>query len=233
MKSVIEVKNLNKSFGSQHILKNVNFVVPQGAFAIFAGKNGSGKTTTIKSILDLYSLDKGSLITINGISSLNPQAREKIAYIPEKDSFSNEITNNFLIRMGLLNNLPLEQIKAKIDKYIKLFDAQKYLNVPLDKLSSGNAKKIMIIQALIADANCFIMDEPTDNLDPETRVLFYKQMKKLQQENKTIFISSHNLLEVGEFADYAIIIANGEIKYTGKFKNSKQLLKLYGLEKIV
>ena len=135
--------------------------------------------------------------------------------------------------MGLLNNLPLEQIKAKIDKYIKLFDAQKYLNVPLDKLSSGNAKKIMLIQALIADANCFIMDEPTDNLDPETRVLFYKQMKKLQQENKTIFISSHNLLEVGEFADYAIIIANGKIKYTGKFKNSKQLLKLYGLEKIV
>lgn len=233
MKSVIEVKNLNKSFGSQHILRDVNFVVPQGAFVIFAGKNGSGKTTTIKSILDLYSLDKGSLITINGISSLNPQAREKIAYIPEKDSFSNEITNNFLIRMGLLNNLPLEQIKAKIDKYIKLFDAQKYLNVPLDKLSSGNAKKIMIIQALIADANCFIMDEPTDNLDPETRVLFYKQMKKLQQENKTIFISSHNLLEVGEFADYAIIIANGEIKYAGKFKNSKQLLKLYGLEKIV
>lgn len=233
MKSVIEVKNLNKFFGSQHILKDVNFVVPQGAFVIFAGKNGSGKTTTIKSILDLYSLDKGSLITINGISSLNPQAREKIAYIPEKDSFSNEITNNFLIRMGLLNNLPLEQIKAKIDKYIKLFNAQKYLNVPLDKLSSGNAKKIMIIQALIADANCFIMDEPTDNLDPETRMLFYKQMKKLQQENKTIFISSHNLLEVGEFADYAIIIANGEIKYTGKFKNSKQLLKLYGLEKIV
>lgn len=229
MKSIIKIKNLNKSFGSKHILKNVNFSVPEGTFVIFAGKNGSGKTTTIKNILDLYSPDKDSLITINGIDSKKPKAREFVAYVPEKDNFSNENAKNFLIRMGLLNNIPLDQLQTQIQKYVKLFEAEKYLNTRLDRLSSGNAKKFMIIQALLSNANCFIMDEPTDNLDPETRAAFYKLMKKLQSEKKTIFISSHNLLEVGEYADYAIIIADGEIKYTGKFKNSKDLLKLYGL----
>lgn len=229
MKSIIVIKNLNKSFGPHHILKNVSFTVPEGAFVIFAGKNGSGKTTTIKSILDLYSPDKGSSITINNVDSKNPDARQYIAYVPEKDNFSNEKVKNFLIRMGLLNNIPVNQLETKIWEYVKLFDVEKYLNTRLDHLSSGNTKKIMLIQALLSNANCFIMDEPTDNLDPETRAIFYKLMKKLQKEKKTIFISSHNLLEVGEYANYAIIIADGEIKYTGKFKNSKALLKLYGI----
>jgi ABC-2 type transport system ATP-binding protein len=228
MKNIIEVKNLNKFFGKKHVLNNVNFVVPKGSFVIFAGKNGSGKTTTIKCILDLYSPSKNSLITINGISSLKPIARQKIAYVPEKENFSSEKTINFLFRMGTLDNIPYNEIKVRIDKFAKIFGIEQYFKTPLDKLSSGNAKKIMIIQALLSNAVCLIMDEPTDNLDPETRISFYKVMKKIQQQNKTIFISSHNLLEVGKYADYMIIISDGKIKHYGKFKKTKELLTSYG-----
>jgi ABC-2 type transport system ATP-binding protein len=94
-------------------------------------------------------------------------------------------------------------------------------------MSSGQKKKIMIMQSLLHEPNLLIMDEPTENLDPDTREIFYKVIKKLKKQNRTIFISTHNLDEVQNFADFIVIIVKGKIKKVCYHKQGIDLHHIY------
>jgi ABC-2 type transport system ATP-binding protein len=124
----------------------------------------------------------------------------------------------------------MDKIKAKneIEKYAKIFSLFDDLNKKLTSMSSGQRKRVMIISALIHNPQILIMDEPTENLDPDNRKVFYDVLKKFISDGKTIFISTHNLDEIEKHIDYAIIISNGEIKYQGTVKKGYgELTKIY------
>jgi ABC-2 type transport system ATP-binding protein len=101
------------------------------------------------------------------------------------------------------------------------------LDSNLNKLSSGQKKKILIIQSLLHNANLIIMDEPTENLDPDTREIFYKIVSKLTNEGKTFFISTHNLDEIQQHINYVVIIVNGKIKRVASCKPNQNLHTIY------
>jgi ABC-2 type transport system ATP-binding protein len=200
MTNVLEVKNLKKVIDGEKILNNISFHVPKGKLCAFIGHNGAGKTTTIKSILSLYRYNSGDIF-INGISSKKIKSHRIIGYVPEKENFPKIRARTFLKMMASLYGVPKKIIDSRIKYYECIFSLKKRLHIDLNRMSSGQKKKIMIIQSLLHDPQLLIMDEPTENLDPDTRDVFYRLVKKLKKEGKTIFISTHNLDEIQNFAD--------------------------------
>jgi ABC-2 type transport system ATP-binding protein len=154
------------------LLFNVSFKVPTGSICTFIGHNGAGKTTTVKSCLGLRPIQSGKVL-INGIDSKNISSRQKVGYIPEKGNIEKITARNFLRQVGAFYGMNAAQTERKITPMLEYFDLHpNRLDVKLNKLSSGQNKVITIIQAFLGDPYLIIADEPTDNLDPETRDIF-------------------------------------------------------------
>jgi ABC-2 type transport system ATP-binding protein len=200
MENVLKVIKLKKVIDKEKILDNVSFEVPKGKLCAFIGHNGAGKTTTIKSILSLYQYDSGEIL-INGINSKKISSHKALGYVPEKENFPKIKAIVFLKMMAQLYDVPKNIMEERIEYYKRIFSLENRLNINLSSMSSGQKKKIMIIQSLLHDPQLLIMDEPTENLDPDTRDIFYRLVAKLKKQGKTIFISTHNLDEIENFAD--------------------------------
>jgi ABC-2 type transport system ATP-binding protein len=212
--SKLKVENLNVKIGKTHILKNVNFELPEGVLCAFIGSNGAGKTTTIKSIVGLYPYNDGK-ITINDVDAKKYQSRYGLGYVPEKENFPKVKVGNFL--QSCVDFFHIDKVKSDeiTRKLLEAFGISDLVDKRLNKLSSGQKKKILIIQGLLHNPDLLIMDEPTENMDPDARMVFYQIIEQLKQEKKTIFVSTHNLDEIQKHADYIIIIRSGEILFTG------------------
>jgi ABC-2 type transport system ATP-binding protein len=116
---------------------------------------------------------------------------------------------------------------SRLHSVAKHLNCEELLNKNLHSLSSGEKKKIMIIQALLHDPDLLIMDEPTENMDPESRSQFYKLIAAEHKKGKTIFVSTHQLDEISKYATDVVVIKNGEIKLQTNFKKGMNLYKIY------
>ncbi|WP_406615353.1 ATP-binding cassette domain-containing protein [Mycoplasmopsis hyopharyngis] len=223
MENAIEIKNLTKIFNEKSkkrqkiALNSISFNVPKGSFHGFIGNNGSGKTTTFRSILGLYPDVKGE-IYINGISFKNEKSREKIGYIPEIAIFPKNLTiKEYVQYFAELSGMKKAAAQEKANDLLKKFNFDsKEFNKSATKLSSGQKKKVLLMQALVNDPEILILDEPAANLDPSARIELYKELKELSNEGKTIFLSSHILLELEQYIDSYTILADGQVIDSGK-----------------
>jgi ABC superfamily ATP binding cassette transporter, ABC protein len=201
----IEIKNLKKDY-QNFALKNVNFSIPEGYVTGFIGRNGMGKTTTIKSILSLIQY-QGEILSIHGDdkTKLNNQ---KIGVIMD-DSFLAKDWN-----MELVN----QAMKVGYDKweentywnFLEKFHIDKKLKVK--ELSRGMKIKLMLSIALSHNAELLILDEPTSGLDPSMREEFVEVISDYMQDDKhTVLFSTHITQDLETIADYIVFIDNGEI----------------------
>jgi ABC-2 type transport system ATP-binding protein len=171
-KNALVVKRLNTYAGKAQILFDVNFSLPVGKICAFIGHNGAGKTTTIKSILTLIPQDSNK-ITINNVKASNILSRKHVGYIPEKGSLQPITAQNFLREIGAFCGLSSKEADEKSVGLAQHFHLPiDRLKVKLNKLSSGQNKVITLLQAFLGDPYLINADEPTDNLDPETRDYF-------------------------------------------------------------
>jgi ABC-2 type transport system ATP-binding protein len=129
--------------------------------------------------------------------------------------------------MSEFYDIEREQISKRIQHYADVLNIGDKLNISLPAMSSGQRKRVMIIQSLINDPDVLVMDEPTENLDPDNREVFYKIMEELKKEGKTIFVSTHNLAEFEAYATYCVIIAEGKIQHEGPVTKKEGLRKIY------
>jgi ABC-2 type transport system ATP-binding protein len=167
------------------------------------------------------------MTTILGMDSKNQDLHYKIGYVPEKENFPNMTAWNFLIQMSEFFGMDKIECEKRIQHYADVLELGDKLKLALPKMSSGQRKRIMIIQALINDPEVLIMDEPTENLDPDNRFVFYKILDELKKQNKTMFISTHNLAELEDHADHVCIIAEGCVKYEGLVEKDNTLREVY------
>lgn len=220
MKKLLECQNLCKSFGKKQILKDVSFEIDEGDILAFIGPNGSGKTTTIKLILGLQKIDKGS-VSINNydIEKDFVKAIEKVGAIVENPDTYMYLTGwqNLKIIANLYKDVTDEEIK----KIVKLVDLEKRINDKVSKYSLGMRQRLGIARALINKPNVLILDEPTNGLDPEGIKDLRNLLKKLAKEGMGILISSHNLAELESFCNKVLIIDNGKIIETSKVNEFK------------
>lgn len=216
---ILEVSNLTKIYGREIKIgkkrigrkvvgaNSVSFNVKKGEIFGFLGPNGSGKTTTIRSILNYLKIQSGK-ITIFGLDH-NKDAldiRKRISYIPGDLALYENFTGIELIKY--FNHFrPIDQEFLEILK--SNFKAD--LSLKIKALSKGNRQQVGLIVALAPKPNFLIMDEPSSGLDPLMTYNFHKILKQLKQEGKTIFLSSHDLAEVQAICDRVGIIKEGKI----------------------
>ena len=201
----IEIKNLKKDY-QNFTLKNVNFSIPAGYVTGFIGRNGMGKTTTIKSILSLIQY-QGEILSIHGDEKTKLD-NQKIGVIMD-DSFLAKDWN-----MELVN----QAMKVGYDKweentywnFLERFNIDKKLKVK--ELSRGMKIKLMLSIALSHNAELLILDEPTSGLDPSMREEFVEVISDYMQDDRhTVLFSTHITQDLETIADYIVFIDNGEI----------------------
>ena len=198
-------------------------VVYPGTIHGFIGKNGAGKTTTIKSIIGGYLVESGQ-ITVCGAAAGTKEAKKQISYIPENTRFpSNQTVQSYLYYMARISGYCRKDSKAVIDLYYKenFMNLAPFWKENPEKLSSGEKKKIFLIQSLLITPKVLVMDEPTANLDPDARSDFFTILKKIRSLGVSVFISSHILFELNQIVDNITVLKNGEVLFTGSVKKIK------------
>jgi ABC-2 type transport system ATP-binding protein len=223
MKSLLEVKNINKSFGKKQVLHNVSFTINEGEILGFIGPNGAGKTTTIKLILGLQSIDSGEVI-INGydVKKEFNKAMTSVGAIVESPDLYMYLTGRQNLK--LIANYYKGIKEEDINKIIKLVGLEKRIDDKVSKYSLGMRQRLGIAAALLPKPNVLILDEPTNGLDPEGIKEMRELLVKLAKEDKiAILISSHNLSELESFVTNTCIIQNGKVIKSTSVKELKKL----------
>lgn len=226
MDKVLEVINLTKIFSKTNRgIQDISISVNSGDFHAFIGENGAGKTTTIKSIIGAYPNYSGQIL-IYGKDIKDASAKSIIGYVPENAIFPKELSvYQYLYNFSILSNIPKKQADTKIKQFLKLFNIKDLINDKPYNFSSGQKKKVLLIQALLHDPKLLILDEPAANLDPTARYELFSLLKNLNEnEGITILISSHVLSEIDKYVNSVTLIHNGHIVYSGSKKGHLETL---------
>ncbi|HHV71832.1 MAG TPA: ABC transporter ATP-binding protein [Clostridia bacterium] len=225
MAPILEVKNLNKSFGD-FFLNEVSFTLDRGYIMGFIGPNGAGKSTTIKLIMNLLKKDSGE-IRIFGMDHLKKEReiKERIGFVYDENCFYEELTVSEMKRV--VSAFYKNWDDSQFCKYLKEF------NLPAKKkikqLSKGMKMKFALAIALSHQAELLIMDEPTSGLDPVVRNELLDILAWIiQDENKGILFSTHITSDLEKIADYITLIDKGRIILS---RTKDELLDNYGIVK--
>jgi ABC-2 type transport system ATP-binding protein len=228
-KLAIQCKKLSKVYGNNRVLDGINLNIAAGDFFALVGINGSGKSTLIKAILDLISIDSGS-IALSGISHRNVRARDQVAYLP--DRFSPPVYLKCIDFIHYM--LELHANKPSSEIIVEMLDAleldRKTMDLSVGRLSKGMTQKLGITSCLLSGKSLLILDEPMSGLDPKARVLFKQQLCRQKQRGVTMFFSSHVLADVDELADQMAVLHQSKILYQGTPTAFKQAYEGGNLE---
>ena len=213
MENILEIKNLNKSYGD-FALKDVSFSLPKGYIMGFVGENSSGKTTTIRSILNMAKIDSGE-IRVFGLDSVTDTIaiKERLGVVFDS--------------LYLAEHLNVKQIERQIKPFYKDWQTEEFFrrieefDLPTDKkvgdFSKGMKMKLMIAVALSHKAELIILDEPTSGLDPVARdELLDILAEYIEDENRGVLFSTHITADVERIADYVTILHSGKVWFTGE-----------------
>lgn len=179
-----------------------------------------GKTTTINMITGITDITSGN-ITINNfdIEKEPVNAKENMGLVPDSpDLFSSFDVSKYFDFMIEMYNVDKKLGKERVEKLVKEFEIEKYLNDSISDLSHGTRQKVMIIGVLLHNPSVWILDEPMTGLDPKASHILKEKMREHAKNGNTVFFSTH-VLEVAEkLCTKIIIISEGIIKYTGKLE---------------
>ena len=213
---MLVVKGLNKSFNKKKVLDNVSFNVEAGDLFGFIGRNGAGKSTTIKSILNFVFPDSGEIL-FKGQSVKKFSFREKIGYLPEIAQLPGNLTaSEFLHYAAGFYKTDRDILKEKINSLLELVGLEDVKKKLIKNFSKGMKQRLGIAQAVVHDPELLILDEPFTGLDPIGKYGLKQILLDLNKKGKTIFFSSHNLSEVEDICTIICIIHSGNVVYQGK-----------------
>ena len=211
--TIIEVVELTKHYGTKKAVDNISFSVEQGQVFGFLGPNGSGKTTTIGLLLGIINKTSG-IIKLFESDDLD-SARLRIGATLE--------TPNFYPYLSGLDNLKIvAKIKRatdeQIERALKLVDLSARAKSPFRTYSLGMKQRLALAAATLSNPDLIILDEPTNGLDPDGIRDVRQIIKRLADEGKTIFLSSHLLSEVEQVCSHVAVIKNGKLLKSGHVK---------------
>lgn len=212
MENILEIKGLNKAY-EDFSLKDVSFSMPKGYIMGFVGQNGSGKTTTIRAILNMAKIDSGK-ISVFGMDSVTDTiaVKERLGVVFDS--------------LYLANHLNVKQVESQLRPFYKDWSSDEFFrrirefdlpdNRKIGDFSKGMKMKLMIAAALSHKAELIILDEPTSGLDPVARdELLDILAEYIEDENRGVLFSTHITADVERIADYVTILHNGRVWFTG------------------
>jgi len=233
MKPALEVKNLRKVYeGGLEALKGINLSIPQGSFYGLLGPNGAGKTTTIGIITGLVNITGGSA-SVLGFDSVTEfrQARKLIGLSPQELNFDVFFSIGELLELqagyyGLSN----KEAKERTTIMLEQFGLSEKRNSRARELSGGMKRRVQIAKALVHDPKIVILDEPTAGVDIELRHMLWNYLRKINEEGKTILLTTHYIEEAEQLCETVSIINDGKIIATDSPDKLTQAHGMSGLE---
>jgi ABC-2 type transport system ATP-binding protein len=220
MAAIIEVEGLTKSYGGKRGIVDVSFAVEEGEVFGFLGPNGAGKTTTIRLLMALLHADSGTA-RIAGLDCWKQSLELKrlIGYVPGEPSVDPNLTGGQILEYfahlrGGVDQSYLEQLIQRFE-----LDASRKFR----QYSTGNKRKVVLIQAFMHRPRLLILDEPTGGLDPLNQQEFDRMVREARDEGRTVFLSSHVLSEVEQLCSQVGIIREGRLVRVGGIADVKDI----------
>src|SRR5437660_6096866 len=220
MSSIIQVENLTKRYGGKRGIDQVSFEVAEGEVFGFLGPNGAGKTTTIRLLMALLHADSGSA-RIAGLDCWETtiEIKRLIGYVPGEPSLDRNLTGGQILEY--FANLRGGVDRAYLKKLIERMDLD--TSRKFRQYSTGNKRKVVLIQAFMHRPRVLILDEPTSGLDPLNQQEFEAMVREARDEGRTVFLSSHVLSEVEKICTRVGIIREGRLVRIGEVAELKAI----------
>src|SRR6267143_712695 len=220
MAAIIEAERLTKNYGSKRGIADVSFQVEEGEVFGFLGPNGAGKTTTIRLLMALLRADRGSA-RIAGLDcwTQSLEIKRLIGYMPGEPALDPNLTGGQILEYfaHLRGGVDHAYLKQLIQRF-ELDTSRKFR-----QYSTGNKRKVVLIQAFMHRPRLLVLDEPTGSLDPLNQQEFDRMVLEARKEGRTVFLSSHVLSEVEKTCTTVGIIREGRLVRTGDVAEVKAI----------
>ena len=217
---VLELKNIEKSFGEKKVLTGVSFKAEGGKAFGLLGRNGAGKTTSIRILMDVFPANSGEVLIDGQPIDYN---KIGIGYLPEERGlYPKKIIIDQLTYFAELKGMSRKEAVQSIDYWLGRLGMTEYRNKKLETLSKGNQQKIQLITALAHDPDIIILDEPFSGLDPVNAMLLKDVVKEQIAKGKIVLFSSHQMSYIEEFCDSIAILNNGVVALHGDLHDIKR-----------
>lgn len=224
----LQVQDLHKSFDGREVLHGISFSIASGKALGLLGRNGAGKSTTIRILMDVFKADCGAMSMDGKVFHAKDY---NIGYLPEERGlYPKKKISEQLIYLATLRGLSRTAAKTNFKKWMKRLGITEYENRVLDTLSKGNQQKVQLAQTLMCDPDIVILDEPFSGLDPVNSQILKEVVQEQIQLGKLVIFSSHQMNYVEEFCEGIVILHHGDVVLQG---NLKQIKKEYGKNRIV
>lgn len=225
---MLHITGLNKSFGNNRVINDLDLHISKGKFFSLLGPNGAGKSTTINCIAQLVSPDKGS-ISIGGFDTQQQPVAAKtlLGLVPQEIALYEDLSaweNIFF--WGKLNKVDKSTIQERGKILLQRFGLFERKDEKIRTYSGGMKRRINIAVALLHDPELILMDEPTVGIDPQSRNNIYEFLEEQKKAGKTILYTTHYMEEAQRFSDRIGIIDHGKILDNGTFAEIKKNISI-------
>ncbi|HEY6736274.1 MAG TPA: ATP-binding cassette domain-containing protein [Candidatus Saccharimonadia bacterium] len=211
---IIEIRDYQMKFGPTTVIADLSFEVHEGETFAFLGSNGSGKTTTIRTLLGIYEPTAGELL-VRG-RRYSPKMSAMLGYLPEERGlYKKESVLDTMLYFGRLKRMTRPAAERWSRDYLERVGLADKTNVALDKLSGGQQQKIQLGVTIMNDPQLMILDEPTKGFDPVNRRLLMEILEEHQARGATVVLVTHQMEEVERLCDRVILLKDGRRRLYG------------------
>lgn len=231
VKPIVHVKDFNLRLGGKQIVNDLSFEVMPGEIFALLGANGSGKTSTIRSLLGIYEATSGELF-ING-SRYNPERAHLVGYLPEERGlYVRSTAIDVMTYFGELKGMSRSDAHDFSLEYLERVGLADKAKLKVKKLSGGQQQKLQLGVAIINHPKLLILDEPTKGLDPVNRKLLLEIVEEYRAKGTAVIYITHLMEEVERLADRILIIKDGARMAYGTKDELKKTYKMKSIEDI-
>ncbi len=214
---MIEIKNLTKKFDDFTAVDSLNLTIKKGEFFGLLGPNGAGKTTTIGMLSTLLLPTEGEIF-IDGqqLSRQRPDLKQKLSVITQEYSMRQDMTMDEIMEyQGRLYFMPVKTIHSRTEELLEFCELIQFRKRTVRKLSGGMKRKLMVCRALLTDPEILLLDEPTAGMDALSRRQMWNLLRRLNEKNLTILLTTHYMEEAQVLCDRLALMNKGKLEEVG------------------
>jgi ABC-2 type transport system ATP-binding protein len=205
--NAVELRDVTKTFGNVVAVDGLSLDVPSGSVYGFIGPNGSGKTTTLRMIMNIFYPDSGTIRVLGGVAG--ESSNDRIGYLPEERGLYRKMKLRDLLKFyGAIKSN--RDVSAQVDLWLRKLGLDNWADKKIDALSKGMSQKAQFIAAVVAEPELLILDEPFSGLDPVNTDILRDAVLELQDKGTTVIFSTHDMDVAEKMCDFIFMIFRGK-----------------------
>ncbi|HET6467000.1 MAG TPA: ATP-binding cassette domain-containing protein [Geminicoccaceae bacterium] len=210
---IISARNLRKTYGTFEAVRGIDFDVAPASCTGLLGPNGAGKTSTMRMIMGLASVTAGELRVFGvPVDRITRKEKARIGLVPQDNNLDPDLSIRQNLEVyGDYFGLPRAAVAERVPRLLAFMQLTERGGSQVMQLSGGMKRRLVIARALISDPELVILDEPTTGLDPQARVLIWRQLLELKRQGRTLLLTTHYMDEAQRLCDRIVVIDGGTV----------------------